>query len=99
MGSEIRLHGQLSRDFDNSLSLDHLLRMLVVMLLVLLVLRRLLLYVMTYLVLNILCKIIDVGSDVIHIKATIVSTLHVKLFLVCDRRSNLGYHMIRLTRF
>ena len=96
MGSEIRLHGQLSCDFDNSLSLDHLLRMLVVLLLVL---RRLLLYMLTYLVLNILCEIIDVGSYVIHIKATIVSTLHVKLFLVCDRRSNLGYHMIRLTRF
>ena len=94
MGSEIRLHGQLSCDFDNSLSLDHLLRMLMLVLL-----RRLLLYVMTYLVLNILCEIIDVGSYVIHIKATIVSTLHVKLFLVCDRRSNLGYHMIRLTRF
>ena len=97
MGSEIRFHGQLSCDFDYSLSLDHLLRMLVVLMVMLL--RRLLLYMLTYLVLNILCEIIDVGSDVIHIKATIVSTLHVKLFLVCDRRSNLGYHMIRLTRF
>ena len=94
MGSEIRLHGQLSCDFDNSLSLDHLLRMLMLVLL-----RLLLLYMLTYLVLNILCEIIDVSSYVIHIKATIVSTLHVKLFLVCDRRSNLGYHMIRLTRF